>query len=77
MIGQSATGQAHGDKTGQGRGLKEPAIARLNLLEDLQRFFAGGIPEHAGEGIPRRPMLMPALADGNECGERVAHHWQA
>ena len=38
MIGQSATGQAHGDKTGQGRGLEKPAIARLDLLEYLQRF---------------------------------------
>ena len=72
----SATGEAHGDKTGERRGLEEAAVARLDLLKHLQRLFARRIAEQTVNRVPRGPVMMSALADGDERRQRVTHHRQ-
>ena len=71
-----AAGQAHGDEAGQRRGFEEAAIDRLNAREDFE-----GVPARAGadrtdDGVPRRPVIMPGLANGDERGQSIADHGQ-
>ena len=76
VVREPATGEAHGDKTGERRGLEKAAVARLDLLKHLQRLFARRIAEQTGNRVPRGPVMMSALADGDERRQRVTHHRQ-
>ena len=76
VIGLPTAGEAHDDKTGQGRRFKKSAAIRLNFREHLQSASAGESARESHERIARRQMNMSGLANRNQGRERVADDWQ-
>ncbi len=69
--------QAHQDEARQRRGFQEPAAFRLDFGQHAQRPAGQQMADRAKQGVPRRPMMVARLPDGDQSRQGVTHDVQA
>ena len=76
MLRKSHRGETHGDEAGERRGFEEAAVRRLDALQHAQGAPPGERPRQPQQRISSRRVMVDRLADGDQRGQRIAHHRQ-